>query len=826
MQKKKKKWKKPVKHQKRKAKRLSTEQLEKQAQEDLAEKKFKQARYGFQELYRLDQEKYLSELLESNYGLARNLIKKGQLTDADNVIANIKTLTGDKSEGVLDVLVAIKKRDYGTACRIFANLISQESNISNIKKTPDVADAFILAFEDFPQLKISCPGIYEEIIAVQHALENISAEKFDDAWSGVKKVSVNSIFSHWKMFVKGLIAFYTKEDIKAISAFKRIPTDSLLQSIAGRYVVLLGDSSTVINNLEENALQEICVTAGRPDLVPILPRANYLWKVGRYRDSYWHIRDGLKPFPSENTGVTGILTRFYFNNILHLPKKPAKKYLEGLKNRIKKSSSKANIEDLLIKRVECLLYDTMPTDDAKYIKIWESFLEMHTELYGNNNKLEALVYTHLGKIFSAETLKAPPLFFWEPLEKDICNLRNAQLAEQYFGKSITSDKGNKDAYLGLLYVYEKTKNKSKENKLLDKLAPAFPDDQIIIARAGMGCIERKAFIKGTKYLEQANILDPLDRTIKERLAVAYLHTARNYYKKGNVKQGREIYQKALKNGAAGRGDHNLGHAYIYARWAALEFKNNNENIGVEKFRLSMEEVENTLPVLYFTQLIYRENEVPDVYTGKVKILIDKEWKKPPATAMAVSLIKIYSYMILISQPIWLSQEKKRVVKYTLDAVGKPCSRDDALYIVNFGATEGNEMKLCNKYTKKMLKQDKEDPRFLYLKYTLSRMDDFDHPSNKTDINELKRILHIAEKRNEIDLVKDLKKTIEEFDRISEIPDIFGDRPPFDIFDDDNDEFDDDFDFGDMGRGILDVILEDMFLQPVGGSKKKKDKKRK
>ena len=282
----KKKGKKPVKQQKRKAKRLSTDQLEKQAREDLAEKKFKQARYGFQELYRLDQETYLPELLESNYGYARNLIKKGRLADTDDVIANIKTLAGDEGEGLLDVLVSIKKRDYDTACRIFANLISQGSNIPNIKKTPEVADAFILTFEDFPQLKISCPGIYEDIIAIQHALKDISAERFEDAWAGVKKVSVNSIFSHWKMFIKGLTAFYTREDAKAISAFKRIPLDSLLQSIVGSYVGLLGDPSIDMNNLEESALQKICVTAGRPDFVPVLPRANYLWKVGRYRDSY------------------------------------------------------------------------------------------------------------------------------------------------------------------------------------------------------------------------------------------------------------------------------------------------------------------------------------------------------------------------------------------------------------------------------------------------------------------------------------------------------------------------------------------------------------
>ncbi len=813
---------------KRKVKRISSEHLEKQAREDLAEKRFKRAVDGFLELYRLNEEKYFPELLEeSNIGLARDLIKKGQLTKADVVIANIKALTGDESEGFLDVLVAIKKREYDTACRIFSNLVSRGNNISNINKAHDVADAFVLAFEDFPQLKISCPGIYEDITVIQHALEDISAEKFEDAWVGVKQISVNSIFSHWKMFIKGLTAFYTKDDSKARSAFKRIPSDSLLQSIVKRYMTLIDNSNIDMSILKEDDLQKICVAAGHPGLAPVLPRANYLWKVGRFRDSYWHVRDGLNSFPSDNTGIAGTLTRFYFNNILHLPEKPAKKYLDSLKNKIIKPSSGANLEEVLIRRIECLLFNTTQTDDSKYVKIWETFLKAYTAFYGNNNGLDALVYSHLGVIFSVEKLKEPSFFFWESPHKDVHNLRNAQLAEQYFDKSISLDKGNKNAYLGLLRVYEKTKNKSKQNKLLDKLAPAFPDDQTIMARAGIGCIERKAFIKGTKYLEQANILDPLDKTIKERLAVAYLHTARNYYKKGKIQQGREIYQKALKNGSAGSGDHNLGHAYIYARWAALEFKNNNKGIGEEKFRLSMEGVENHLPLLYFTQLIYRENDVQDVYARNVKMLIDIEWMKPPAPAVAVSLIKTYSYMAIKSQPRWLYQEKKRVVRYALDAVGKPCSRDDALFIIDFDAADGYETELGDQYIKKMLKEDKEDPQILYLKFKRNRMRDFSTPPNKKDIKELNRILHIAEKRNEMELITDLKKTIEEFDHISEMPNIFGSQSPFDIFGDNFEDGDNDgLDFDDdLELEMYANFLEELLLQG-NGSKRKKKKKRK
>jgi tetratricopeptide (TPR) repeat protein len=821
MQKKKKKGKSSSKHSKRKAVHLSAEQLENQAREDLANKRFKRARYGFSELRKLDGDKYSQELTESNFGLARNLLKKGRLQEADVVIANIKILTGDESEGVLDVWSAFKKRDDDTACRMLANLISEKENISILNKTPEVADVIVLAFEDFPQLNISCPGVHEDIAAIQHALENISAERFEDAWSWVKNISVNSIFSNWKMFIKGLTAFYSNDDAKAISAFNRISPDSLLQGVVRNYMILIDSLTIDTSTLKEVDLQKICVVAGHPDLTSILPRANYLWKVGRYRDSYWHVRDRFKSFPSENSGVAGILTRFYFNNILHLPEKSAKKYLSNLKNKIIKPSASANLEEVLVRRAECLLFNTVPIDDSKYVKIWEGFLNAYTAFYGNNNKLEALVYYHLGTIFSVEKLREPSFLFWEPPHKDVHNLRNAQLAEQYFDKSITLDKENKDASLELLRVYEKTKNKSKANKLLDKLVPAFPDDQIIMTKAGMECLERKAFIKGAKYLEQAIILDPLDRTIKEHLAIAYISTARNYYEKNKIKQGRDIFQKALNNGIADSSDLSRGHAYIYARWAALEFRSNNNGVGEEKFELSMKGTENHLTVLYFTQFIYKEYGTSGVYAEKVQTLIDREWKKPPVPAVAVSLIKIYSFVTLMNKVMWLAQEKRRVTRYALDAVGKPCSRDDALFIVNFDVAEGHETKLSKKYINKMLKEDKDDPQFLYLRYKLNRMKDFSAPPNKNDINKLNKILHIAEKRNEIGLIKELRKTIEEFNRMSEIPNIFGGRCTCGNCDD---SLDLDFDDG-AELEMFGDLIEEMLLLQGGGSKREKKRKR-
>ncbi len=751
---------------------FSPEIIEEQARDDLEKKKFRQAKDGFKELCKLDKEKYLPKLLECYHGLANQMIQNGQLSDAAQIIDNIKALTGDKDEGTLDILIAMKKKDYDAVARIYADLLSRGKNLANIQELPRVADALVIVFQEFPQLKSACPEIDEELCAVQHALEDISAERYEEAWLKAKKIAVHSLFSHWKLFIKGLIAFYKKEDQRALEALGRISSNTLLRDIAQPYMALLNSKIIDRNTIHESFVKKMCIVAGYPDLVSILPRADSLWKAGRYYDSYCHIRNTMKTFPEESSDISGTLTRFYFNSIHHLPGKAAMKYLDDLLKNDTVASPEYNLEKVLICKAESLFFENKlvddDEDDSDCAQVWECFLETYRKVFGSNNKLESLVYFRLGSLFAVEKPQEPPLFPWLPVRKNKDLLRSAHLAEHYFNKSISMDKNNKDAYLGLLQVYEKTYNQSKANKLLDRLIPLFPDDSAILTRAGVSCVERKSYIKGMKYLEQATQRDPLDSTIKDHLGFSYLKAARVYFDKKQMDQGRNIFEKALKNGVSNAHDFNRGYAYIYARWAVLELKNENKDAANEKLQLARGKAEKLLPLLYFTQLISRCYELPDTSLQKLNAEVDREWSLPPTPENAVALLMIYSYINTLGFA-WLKAEMKRVVLYALDASDKPCSRNDALGIVSFALPDKQAHKLGDVYIKKMLEKDREDPQFHYLKYQLQIMNSRRLPG-KEGIEELNRILHLAEKRNNRELVRDLRKRIKALEEILKVED--------------------------------------------------------
>lgn len=202
-----------------------TETLEIQAREALAKGKFWLAKDAFKDLYKKDKGKYLSELLQCYHGLGHQMIQNGQLSDATQIIENIRALSRDGSEISLEIAIAMKMKDYETIARIYGRLLSQKKDVSGVKEMSTVADALVIAFQEFPALKAASPELHGELLAVQQALEDVSVEKYDDAWGKVKGIGAQSLFSRWKLFIKGMIAFYKNEDGKALEAFGRVPSD-------------------------------------------------------------------------------------------------------------------------------------------------------------------------------------------------------------------------------------------------------------------------------------------------------------------------------------------------------------------------------------------------------------------------------------------------------------------------------------------------------------------------------------------------------------------------------------------------------------------------
>jgi len=94
---------------------LSSEQLERQALDDMAAARFRKARDAYKILCKQDREKYLPGLVEANRRLAEQLMGNGLVSEAEQVLTYLKTIAPPSSILATDVSVALKKQDWQKA---------------------------------------------------------------------------------------------------------------------------------------------------------------------------------------------------------------------------------------------------------------------------------------------------------------------------------------------------------------------------------------------------------------------------------------------------------------------------------------------------------------------------------------------------------------------------------------------------------------------------------------------------------------------------------------------------------------------------------------
>ena len=129
---------------------IITETLEIQAREALAKGKFRQAKDAFKALYKKDKVKYLPELLQCYLGLGQEMIQNGQLSDATQIIENIRALSRDGSEVSLEIAIAMKRRDYETIASIYGRLVSQKKTCQASRKCQRWPMRSLSHFRNFP----------------------------------------------------------------------------------------------------------------------------------------------------------------------------------------------------------------------------------------------------------------------------------------------------------------------------------------------------------------------------------------------------------------------------------------------------------------------------------------------------------------------------------------------------------------------------------------------------------------------------------------------------------------------------------------------------
>ncbi len=748
---------------------LTTEALEQKTALDLDQHNYRRAKEWLKELCKRNKDLYQPRLIACYQSLARQMLEKGQRNEAETVFEQIRLLTGRPVDRRLEAQSLTLADDYRAAATAAAGVLGEKGGEPLTEaKGKALADNLVLAFEDIPELQENHPELHRELLSVRAALEHLSAERFAEAQNVIKAIGRNSLFADWRLFIKGLCAFYAGDDAKASEALQRFDGDSLLSRAARPFINIINDGAQLPKTeAKEPLLTDICRILRQPGLEHVLPRAEYLWLTGRHVDSLEHALRMLSGFPTNEPGLLHALSRFYFQTHLHMSRDHGNKYLRDLYYVIRKRPHN-DVLNLHYARAAIIFFENSSAlTDQETLKAWEDFLALQQRVSGENDRLRAHVYAHLGDLFAMDDDDQPAeSWFVRRRKKKKVSMRNPRLARESYEKSLAFCLADKDFHIKLLTFYEKIGDNGSRNRKLDEMSRLFADDRDVLAKNGNYCIERKAYLKGIEYLKRALALDPLARANREALGVACIKASLHFARQKTPLRYREFMKEAMELGEAEPTNMTLGRRYLLIRQAIFEWIGGEEREGNLLLAEALKNGNEGGRLSYFASMIGKVYDAPPPLLSRLEDAVRPVFATPSPAGIS-ALVDVFQYIKLVAADNWwLNKESRRLTASALKAADQPCSPEDAENIIRYAIRERpRNPGLIYQYAQNILRDDPKSPLFLYFLHLHGKISSGYSPPTRNDLQRLKDIQEIAVERNQRLLVNMLAqeiRTIEEF----------------------------------------------------------------
>jgi tetratricopeptide (TPR) repeat protein len=771
----------------------SPEQMVQLAENALAQGQLRKACTLFRQLCQDDPDRYLGRWVDASQRLFDQLMADGCLVEAKALLVSLERKVGADAIRSSLMHLALHQGDFVRAASLAAAEIAEGAALTDPQLARAV-DALVLDFQEGDPEPVLPPQLAADRQRVWQALGLVSRGDFDAALQAVRPVGLGSPFADWKWFIKGLCAFHTGQDPKARQAFARLAAGSLPAKAADAYLLLLGEGPGEGPNPKNPAvLQAACLLAGVGEAGPVIARADALWQTGRYRDALRHVQRHLSDFPSDRPGFQHDLTQFFYNGWSDLPERQADAYIDFLCRSAEKRRQVGALEKLLACKAEALWLERNWCEDRDLAQAWEYVLASYQARHGHQPQVAAIVYQHLGDLFTQEVEEETPFdFFFLSRRSKSTRLRNPRLAAQFYQQALNADADNPEGYFALLGLYEKTAEKSKVNRTLDDIIRRFPDNKTALLKAGMRCLERNAFNKGMGYLERALALDPIDAQAREGFVIACIQAGLRYAQKDRMAQCREVMQRALERASKRTDDFNLGRCYLHVRWAVMAEIGGDPAEAARQMAAAAALNADDFRLDYFALLMgVLYGQPPEGHEERQRRVIGAI-ERGLTVEKVLSMVAVLEYFRRLppKRRKWLPAEETLFGRLLAMAARLEWLPEQARPVVAFVlSAEKPHLPWVEPLVKAVLGRHPDDPWFRWFRFVL---DYGTHPglshANPRVGKDLQVVRALAEKAGDTELIAQIRKVEKIIEEARRIFESFGkDFPGLDITDDDEDD---------------------------------------
>ena len=517
--------------------------LEREARACLESGKFRKARDFAKRLCKADRAQFLPLLVKANVGLAQEMLGKGLVSEAQQVIAYLKTID---PASALELEAAAQRRsgrweEVGEAALASLADLGAGRGVDPIA----LADEAMLAYLDDPQ-RLPAEGR-----AVSLALQCACADDADGARAALREVPRRSPFSHWVYFVRGLLAFYGGPRARATEYFAKVPASSLLRRACDTLSALSGGVKPEPG--DRALIGSLCHLLGDKGLAEPLAKAEAAWRQGSKVKSYRFLAKAPGHFPRRSSDPRGVLTRFFFQWIHH------REYLSGGSTELEQmveqfhyGSGGSSTEELLGSQAHVLFHAVCCRPDEVYIDIVNLVRELRA-VFSLDRSEESQLLGTWGRWYQNQKREMD--------EGGQLSL-SGTVAQDLFEIALAADPGNLDASLGLLEVLRAFRKTKDADELLRQLTQRFPEEKQVQIEAGKAAMRRKSYTLAARIFESAAAQDALDPALRSSLLEARLMVAADAVRKKKSARVQDSAWAAV-DALASRSSGNHGHS----RWA-------------------------------------------------------------------------------------------------------------------------------------------------------------------------------------------------------------------------------------------------------------------
>jgi tetratricopeptide (TPR) repeat protein len=538
---------------------------------------------------------------------------------------------------------------------------------------------------------------------ILQAFAQLEAGQDEAAKESLQGIGLQSPFLEWKLFLRGLQAYYAGEDVRAVENWSRLRPDRLPARWAAPLRLLIDSAFRAAQPPETQAvLQRQADRLQGPGLVPSLRSIQAALSSENLGQAFRLAEGVVAQLKREAPAMVGRLARVFQAALVHFGDRPDLQRYRRLFGAPPDDPELARLEAIALER---------GNDYAEAHKFWQKYekaIAQHPTAWpdGQADKVRALIWARMGenaaRVPDLDEMEGLPPFFRDmpgrprPLKPS---------AEECFDRSLKLDPDSLSTYQDLIEHYQREEQPNKIEEAARRLLARFPDHAPTLEILGDLRMQQEDYTEGLSLFQRARQISPLEPRLREKVAAAHIYLARSLAEAGKFDEARAAFQASLALDGEDR-------SAVWCKWAACEFKAGDAPRAEELIQKAREVAGHPLPVAY--QMLVEATRL------KLKTAIKKRFADeftealngPPGAVAAVACLRFaISHRLAGVKYMRQKAHEKRLLAY-LDRVPFTEFTEPQLVELCAALLTLPDMKRARDITQRAQKRFPANPRFL------------------------------------------------------------------------------------------------------------------